>query len=414
MAMQLLAQLPAEGRFAAARAYASKRMSYFTSGLYLLVPQSCDGLGTLAISESAIILYDTKTLGEWTAAQAGGVVLHEYLHIYLKHSARFRALVNAGTLQDNPADRDLWNLAADAEINQNLLDAGVQLPAGITPEVLGLPPHQLAEVYVRALKQRPPTPSNGKACTGKCGSGAGGNTLEQEPPKGSPEGRSTTEIEIQRAIDSANIAGHRAGRIPAGLAMQAASDHKVSEVPWTTKLSNIVRAAVTFRQGQADYTWTTRSRYQSGIDGFFGARSPILPGMHSPIAEVAMAIDTSGSMDGARLDKAVGEAAAILQAVSGARVTFFACDARVNALQRVRSVSEIKRNLVGGGGTDFRPVFDSMHKCKPRPDILIFLTDGAGRYPDHAPAKLRTIWGIIETGHTPPWGDTIQIKGAYT
>ena len=66
--------------------------------------------------------------------------------------------------------------------------------------------------------------------------------------------------------------------------------------------------------------------------------------------------------------------------------------------------------LLGGGGTDFRPVFDLIKLGNETPEILLYLTDGYGTAPQNNP-NFPVIWGVIEGGIKPaPWGKEIEIS----
>ena len=67
----------------------------------------------------------------------------------------------------------------------------------------------------------------------------------------------------------------------------------------------------------------------------------------------------------------------------------------------------------GGGGTDFRPVFQMIEDEGIVPEIVIFLTDCYGNFPDDEP-PYPTIWAsIIDPAHLgyylPPFGDVIFV-----
>jgi len=65
----------------------------------------------------------------------------------------------------------------------------------------------------------------------------------------------------------------------------------------------------------------------------------------------------------------------------------------------------------GGGGTDFRPVFEWVENQGVNPCCLIYLTDlECNRFPAHAPAY-SVLW--IQTGNSGyrvPFGEIVQMK----
>jgi predicted metal-dependent peptidase len=185
------------------------------------------------------------------------------------------------------------------------------------------------------------------------------------------------------------------------------------KIRWQDKLRRAVRGSYAVASGKLDYTRTRLSRRQSALDSLargLGQRAPILPALCGPRPTVAIGIDTSGSMGRAELERAVSESSGVLRAL-GAPVTFLACDAEVSEMKRVRTVRELTQSLRGGGGTDFRPIFAAVEALKPKPSIVIFITDGMGPAPETAPEGIHTIWVLVGAYKQAPcgWGEQIEI-----
>ncbi|WP_458251852.1 DUF2201 family putative metallopeptidase, partial [Mycobacterium avium] len=87
-----------------------------------------------------------------------------------------------------PVNHDAWNFAGDAEINDDLVSAGVVLPDGvITPDAIGCTPGGIAEDYYAALVDENSAPNGGvgggdAAADGEvgCGSGSGAGPVPGE------------------------------------------------------------------------------------------------------------------------------------------------------------------------------------------------------------------------------------------
>ena len=86
-------------------------------------------------------------------------------------------------------------------------------------------------------------------------------------------------------------------------------------------------------------------------------------------------------------------------------------DARVHRTNEVHDVQDIAllraEPVPGGGGTDFRPVFDWVVKEGIEPDCVVYLTDLMGTFPAHQP-EYPVIWGTIFDGSF-PWGEKVLI-----
>ena len=94
---------------------------------------------------------------------------------------------------------------------------------------------------------------------------------------------------------------------------------------------------------------------------------------------------------------------------SSVNVTVLACDAEAGEAQRVFNVSDIK--LTGGGGTDMGIGLAACEKLKPRPDVVIVLTDMYTPRPEEAPPFTTVVVALDDGGEWahPPWGKVIQV-----
>jgi predicted metal-dependent peptidase len=72
--------------------------------------------------------------------------------------------------------------------------------------------------------------------------------------------------------------------------------------------------------------------------------------------------------------------------------------------------------MIGGGGTDFRPVFDWVAARRgngPRPcDAVVYCTDGYGTFPPRPPAY-PVAWVVTPGGlERFPFGEVVRLTGA--
>jgi predicted metal-dependent peptidase len=68
----------------------------------------------------------------------------------------------------------------------------------------------------------------------------------------------------------------------------------------------------------------------------------------------------------------------------------------------------IKLELVGGGGTDHRPVFDWIESEGIDPACLVCLTDLSSRFPDCGP-DFPVLWASVAKGTKAPFGQLIEL-----
>jgi hypothetical protein len=157
----LVAAFEARGSTAAVQA------PYLAAALFSVSPVASPGLGTFAVDARWRLYMDPDRFATWTPSQAAAVLIHEIGHLLRDHAGRAES---AGV-----DDHRRWNYAADAELNDDLIEAGTDLPPGcVTPQSLGCQPGGLAETYYASIAA-PPPPSANAAGDGTCGSGPGGS-----------------------------------------------------------------------------------------------------------------------------------------------------------------------------------------------------------------------------------------------
>ena len=139
-------QLTPKQKIAAARIVVQKKAPYFARALRSLIPYEAPGLGTFAVTEKGVLMYYPAKAAEWEIDELAAVLIHELSHVIRSHAAR------AERMQVGPNQRLLWNIAADAEINDDLVDHGWNLPSDpVTPRKLEMRDGLTAEEYFRKL-----------------------------------------------------------------------------------------------------------------------------------------------------------------------------------------------------------------------------------------------------------------------
>ncbi len=267
---------PEAGAFRLARLVAAEHMPYFMHALFAASPLAAAGLGTYAVDRAWRLYLDPDLLvgpTAWSPATSGAVLLHEVGHLLRDHAGRADAL-------PAPHDHLSWNLAGDAEFNDDLLAVGVPLPDGVvTPGALGCPDNGLAEDYYAAIAPPPNSgPGSSPDCGGSaqdaddggagCGSGAGAPVPGELPATDSTAGPgiSAAEADLVRRQVAADVTAHAAskgrGSVPAGLQRWASQVLAPPTVAWDRVLRAAVRRAVADRAGRADYTYRRPSRRQ--------------------------------------------------------------------------------------------------------------------------------------------------------
>ncbi|SDF52311.1 Predicted metal-dependent peptidase [Thermoanaerobacter thermohydrosulfuricus] len=414
----------------AARFRLMNERPYIAAALLSLQTVEDINLDTMAVDKKWRLYYDPAVAEKWSVDELVAVLYHEVLHMLRDHLGR---LVNYPVR--------IANIAADAEINDDILKEGFKLPGNpVTPESIQMDPGLLAEEYAEELMKRTQeeiqailqmfdikgigidsSEQSGQGSKPKPGGGICGSiaTGQSEPweldgtnenNKEAP-GLSQTELEILRKTVAEEIKNyertHGRGSVPGYLSRWAEEKLK-PKIDWRKELTATIRNTVANIAGMVDYSYSKPSRRQSVVNNI------ILPSMRQPLVSAAVVIDTSGSMSDEMLSQAVVEVNGVLYALGFRdRIWYIACDADVHVTKKISSIKQIK--LEGGGGTDMGKGIEAASSLNPKPDVCIVLTDGYTPWPKDAPQKMKVIVGlIIEKGDSvpkvPDWAKKVEIR----
>lgn len=314
-----------------------------------------------------------------------GLVAHEVMHCASGHPWRRDA-----------RDHKRWNIAADYAINSELVEAKFTLPEGglLDPQFNG----KSAEWVFDRLPESPPSGGKDGDEDGEGGEGEGEGEGEGQPGEvrdapAEAAADAATEADWKQAVQQAALAAQVRGNLPAAMG-RFAKQAALSSVDWRAALRRFVQ-----QTAKADYTWSMPSRR-------YVARGLYLPSMRSEeVGPMVVAVDTSGSIDDVLLAQFASEIQAIADEVKPERIEVIYCDAQVNRRETFERGDVIKLEAAGGGGTDFRPVFDAVAAMDDAPVCVVYLTDLAGSFPTEAPA-VPTLWAST-TRSEAPFGETL-------
>ncbi|ORW08130.1 MULTISPECIES: DUF2201 family putative metallopeptidase [Mycolicibacter] len=392
------------GVYHTANLVAFEAMPYFADALFSVIPVAAIGMGTFAVDKNWRLYLDPARLigkGAWSVQQVAAALLHEVGHLLRVHADRAAVLAQ-------PLAHLAWNYAADAEINDDLIDAGVVLPVDpVTPAVLGCEPGGFAEDYYAAIADDyHDEPAVGGAGNGSqaggdgsagaggdgaadsggefgCGSGSGCEAnpgeLIAEDAMGGRAGIDSATADLIREQVAVAVRDHAEGKgrgsVPAGVQRWADKVLTPPAVPWRRVLRVAIRRAIGQAAGRTDYSMARPSRR---------SRDVLFPGLRGPKIRVAVVVDTSGSMSAGDLAAALSEVQGVLRTAAVARehVTVLTVDAAAAAPQRISRVQDIA--LIGGGGTDMRVGIAAAEALRPAPHVVVVLTDGDSPWPDAA------------------------------
>lgn len=409
------------------RIYFRAKCPYFFHGMRSLIPYETTRVPTCAITIGGVMLYNPNYFARLTGLQVATRMWHE-LHHWLRKS-------HARLLGVNPRTS---NICCDLGINGSGEEEGGWDfgPDGILPSDYGLPNGLTAEEYLARLPENPSLPQKGgqkqkkqqsgdgdeddqgdgqsdEPWGGKCGSGAGNPADEAfEAEIDRKLGRSEADKQIIEAQVARDILEHEktAGKIPGSWSEWAEARLVTPKVPWTQTFQNVVRQCSGAIRGSGGGDYSIR---HPSSRSYIGPAGPLKPGLVDQELEIMQVIDTSGSMDLMRqIVPALQESQAAILAAGVDDCWFVEIDAAEQSVpRRVRAQDLAKIEIKGRGGTSFIPAFDIAQKLKPKPDILIYHTDGFGPAPRNPPQGIVTIWCLIGQSTVPAeWGFVVKVE----
>jgi predicted metal-dependent peptidase len=413
---------------AAARLWAATRFPYLATGVFGAQVIAEPDSGTVSVDESWRMRADPELTAGWTPAQLGSVLVHHVCHLLRTHGERAQG---QGV---RPDETQMWIRAADAEINDDLVPAGLDLPGRpVLPRDLRAADGLLAEQYFDGIRRKARTPegAQGPGDLGASGAarGTGAGTAARSVPDGSGEaagrwldcgsgadgmprpgqadgGLPRWQADLLRRQVAQDVIAHgkRPGTVPAGL-LRWAEEVLAPTVNWRAVLAAELRRAVAEVSGAVDYSYRRPSR-RSAVSG-----PVVLPALRRPVPEVAVVCDTSGSMTADLLALVLAEVEGLLRALGLARqVRVLACDTAVAPAQRVSSARQVQ--LVGGGGTDMGAGLHAAAALRPRPAVTVVLTDGYTPWPAEPPKGMRIVVGLLgeQAPGAPPWARAVRVE----
>jgi predicted metal-dependent peptidase len=357
-----------------------------------------------------------------------GLAAHQVLHVAFRHAPRSAAL--AARLGEG-FDAAVFNIAADALINQTLILAGHALPrpcvvledllrAAFGETVAGAEAVGRTDaetLYARLMAGR------GRGGTARPGEGDAPAEAAREhgrrcgfrPDLGAAEAEAGGAGEAAQAwrqrLARALAEGRAAGRGIGALGLVLA-DLPRARTPWEVALRRLVTRAVVYAPRPAP---VRPSRRWIAAENTARARGAPVPGFEPgasrerEMPRIAVCLDTSASVDDGRLARFAAEVAAIGRR-TGAVVHVIVFDTEVRSHTVLRGMAweaEIRGVAMGrGGGTDFRPALAAAAGLGP--SAIVVLTDLEGPV-GPAPPRVPVVWAVPGGAPVPPFGRLISL-----
>ena len=380
-----------------------------------LVPVRDDRLNT-ACTDGDSIFVDIDFFSKLKREERLFVLAHEIFHTALLHFAR-----------KGNRDRYRFNIAADLEIHFTLLSENMKEPFVLPhdPKWETLSAEEIYERLPENLKDMEKLPNKG---TGQDSFGGGNSGFDRhiysddknhdDVPHDISGADQEREIVIDndyevritsesveraraRTIAAAQQMERMQGKLPGNIARILEKLQKPA-LPWQEMLKQFVTTCYGGKR-----RWLPPARRHVWQDIY-------LPSMRMEKLKAVVALDTSGSTQG-DLEVFLSELVALMKSFGKFDLDVIQCDAKVQNVEHFSDMNppppDKKWKIHGGGGTDFRPVFNYVKKKLPeRPDLLLFFTDGCGDAPKQRP-DYPVMWILTKDGITPcDWGRVTHFK----
>lgn len=333
-------------------------------------------------TDGRVIWFNPGFIEEQDSPQLCGLVVHELLHAALQHGLRRRE-----------RDPTLWNIAADIVVNGMVRKStSYQLPKGGVemPELAHL---SVEEVYEQLRSGRKKVPAIDMLDL-MLASGDGGSVEEAE------------HAELQRhwraALQQAGAVARRIGRGFGRTGLDALRE-----------IQDATNPTLGWRELLWQFMVSTPFDF-GGFDRRFIHRKLYLEGMVGESVQVAVCVDTSGSIGDAELGAFMSEVRGILDAYPQIRGHLFYADADLYGPHDFSTDSAIPA-AKGGGGTSFVPFLDWV--CQQERQgaqlLTIYLTDGYGVFPK-TPLESPVMWVVSSGGLESsafPFGQVVRMGG---
>ena len=323
---------------------------------------------TTAATDAKKIYYNYEYINQLHSSETQFVLAKQALHCALSHFSRRGHRI-----------KHRWDLACEYAVNPILLEEGFTAPPGtlIEESFSGM----TAEEIYRCLQDKDdgdadnsnnedegndestdPTDNNDSPPSEKPNSGGEDNKSDAEN-QGAPQPANMSQQELdnlsvqwQQRLAGAAQQAQQAGKLSASMARMVEFMLQ-PKLPWRALLAQHMTATA-----RDDYNYSRPSSRRG--DPF------IFPSLRSSQVNMVVAIDVSGSIG----DEEMNEFLCEIDAIKGqlrARISLLACDAELakGSPWIFESWDEfsLPRTFSGGGGTDFRPVFDWSEKQDQAP-----------------------------------------------
>ena len=357
-------------------------------------------------SDGEIMRYNSEYIEKLEASEVEFVMANGAMHSVLKHQGRASGRTNW-----------LWQTATDYVVNGMLVQNGMQAPvyANYESKFEGMYAEEVYELLLSEMKNNDDFSSEAQTEQIEESEDVHAQNLTmQEELEESNDADETKNSESQEKKETPSQAEldnltqemkehfeqifqklKRQDNLPEDLKL-VVPEYFTSRVSWREVLYGYI----------ASYAKSTYSFVPPNMKYLY--RGIYLPSLSSDLLRIVVAIDTSGSIDEELLATFLSEINSIMQSYPNYEIDIITADAKVQSHEVFLAGETLDYELSGGGGTDFRPVFDYIDSYIDYPTILLYFTDGQGTFPT-IEANYDVLWVSPEEFEV-PFGEVLVLE----
>jgi predicted metal-dependent peptidase len=349
-----------------------------------------EGLPSPAATDGRNIYVKPSQFKDWSVDERVFVLAHECLHVIYQHIPRGKEWMDKGIGPDfKPYSHKKMNQATDYVINATLTESNIgTMPVGGLHNPRFTSADQAEEVYC----QLPDDDDNDQPDQG----------FDQHDYDNADNTNTPSDAEVKQALSAAANAAKAQGNLPAGLE-RLVGDIMDPKQDWKEQLRDFVQTTV----GTGERTWKRPNKRK-----LVAPPHVYMPGQQGTrTGNLAVVIDTSGSISNEELTAFLSESAAILAETTPERMTVFWTDMEVAGIDEVDDVEElINLTPKGGGGTDMEAAFPEVDAhYEHEVTACIVLTDGYTSYNEDNAPDYPVLW-VQTQDQVAPYGRNINLE----
>ncbi|OUJ18709.1 putative metal-dependent peptidase fused to vWFA domain [Methanonatronarchaeum thermophilum] len=357
-------------------------------------------------TKNKTIYYNPKNTTQYNNEELQTSIAHVIMHTALGHDWR----------QGN-RNKKIWDTSTDQAVNHLLNASNFTLPKQ-TELKANFKDKSAEEIYAELKKQikeknnknqdkKQPNQKQIKEKNNQYKGASLENKIDSHETweKTTKKQQKNNQEEWKRRMTEAAKHAEKEGQLPGTIERKVKKTTK-PKINWRHQLRRYI-----IQHARDDYNWMRPNRRLLQYNIYY-------PSARNEKLEIAVAIDTSGSISQNQLETFLSEVKEILNYTDNYKIILIACDAKIQNYREITSeettninktIQKFAENIKGGGGTKYSPVLEKLKNKQI--NALIYLTDGKCNEKLKKP-KYDVIWAISQQGTTERinFGKKIQIN----